>query len=455
MTFYQPWLHNFTPLANPLSVYLGDNSTQHAIGYGDINITLPGGQIMTISKVYLVPKLTKNLLSVSELTANGASIEFHHLHCIIKVKLTTGESLEIHCPQQAKDGDNGGGFADDDTMSKRDKFDGCANIAKKISTCQSYSSNQHLATHSKVPTSVGLPSYLSEALKRVNYSSIAAAKAMATQNQGTGNIVVYVIVRDKLHAGKVLASININARLVACVNQVPRVESTYLWQGKGETDSEDTGLKLVDDSHHGDSDYIEQQCWDATEDGIVAGRCQAAKHTSDEAGGSERALEELVPVILVLCKDGMHLGSIRGNARHKLQLCCEQGGGVLLALARGCIFKIGTGCSGNLNMALVMASIPIGKLVCTRACGGCRLAARGAIRMALRLDEKSRVKPIRAVELEGTWQIKRFVAGAQADGEGVLQLQEMVEAKLRAMQQKLYAANFLTAEMAIVPQTAA
>ncbi|MCO5574001.1 hypothetical protein L7F22_027779 [Adiantum nelumboides] len=102
MTFYQPWLHNFTLLANPLPVYLGDNSTQHAIGYGDINITLPGGQIMIISKVYLVPKLTRNLLSVSELTANGASIEFHHLYCIIKIKLTTGESLEICCLQQSK-----------------------------------------------------------------------------------------------------------------------------------------------------------------------------------------------------------------------------------------------------------------------------------------------------------------------------------------------------------------
>ncbi|MCO5574349.1 hypothetical protein L7F22_028132 [Adiantum nelumboides] len=102
MTFYQPWLHNFTPLTNPLPVYLGDNSTQHAVGYDDINITLPGGQITTISKFYLIPKLTKNLLSVNELTANGASIEFHHLYCIIKVKLTSGESLEIRCSQQGK-----------------------------------------------------------------------------------------------------------------------------------------------------------------------------------------------------------------------------------------------------------------------------------------------------------------------------------------------------------------
>ncbi|MCO5603519.1 hypothetical protein L7F22_057670 [Adiantum nelumboides] len=130
------------------------------------------------------------------------------------------------------------------------------------------------------------------------------------------------------------------------------------------------GLKLVDDSHHGGNACIEQQCWQAEEDGIVADRCQAAKHTNDEAGGSERALEELVPVISLLCKDGKHLGSVGGSARQKLQLWCEQGDGVLLALARNCIFKIETGCLGNLNMALVMADIPIGKLVYTRACGG-------------------------------------------------------------------------------------
>ncbi|MCO5573380.1 hypothetical protein L7F22_027149 [Adiantum nelumboides] len=83
----------------------------------------------------------------------------------------------------------------------------------------------------------GYPLPRSQALKRVNYFSIAAAKAMATQNQGTGNIVVYVTVPNK-DAGKELASSIINARLAACVNQVPGVESTYLWQGKVETDSE-------------------------------------------------------------------------------------------------------------------------------------------------------------------------------------------------------------------------
>lgn len=60
---------------------------------------------------------------------------------------------------------------------------------------------------------------------------------MATPNQGTGNIVVYVTVPNK-DAGKDLANSIVNARLAACVNQVPGVESTYWWEGKVETDSE-------------------------------------------------------------------------------------------------------------------------------------------------------------------------------------------------------------------------
>ncbi|MCO5612881.1 hypothetical protein L7F22_067152 [Adiantum nelumboides] len=125
------------------------------------------------------------------------------------------------------------------------------------------------------------------------------------------------------------------------------------------------GLKLVDDSHHGSSACVEQQCWQTAEAGIVASS-QAAQHTSGEASGSECALEELIPVISLLCKDRMHLGSVGGSARQKLQLCCEQAGGC------DCILKIaGAGCTVNLNMALGMG-IPIGKLVCARACEGQR-----------------------------------------------------------------------------------
>eukprot|EP00250_Pteridium_aquilinum_P011878 c20364_g1_i2 orf=325-765(-) len=81
-----------------------------------------------------------------------------------------------------------------------------------------------------------------QAFKRVgslhrNNSSLSTAQAMATQTQGTGNIVVYVTVPNK-DAGKDLANSIVSARLAACVNQVPGVESTYWWEGKVETDSE-------------------------------------------------------------------------------------------------------------------------------------------------------------------------------------------------------------------------
>eukprot|EP00250_Pteridium_aquilinum_P011880 c20364_g1_i4 orf=325-867(-) len=81
-----------------------------------------------------------------------------------------------------------------------------------------------------------------KAFKRVgslhrNNSSLSTAQAMATQTQGTGNIVVYVTVPNK-DAGKDLANSIVSARLAACVNQVPGVESTYWWEGKVETDSE-------------------------------------------------------------------------------------------------------------------------------------------------------------------------------------------------------------------------
>ncbi|KAH7302174.1 hypothetical protein KP509_23G059600 [Ceratopteris richardii] len=76
-----------------------------------------------------------------------------------------------------------------------------------------------------------------QVLKAPIYSYSSQTRAMSTQTQGTGNIVVYVTVPNK-DAGKELANSIINSRLAACVNQVPGVESTYLWEGKVETDSE-------------------------------------------------------------------------------------------------------------------------------------------------------------------------------------------------------------------------
>jgi len=59
--------------------------------------------------------------------------------------------------------------------------------------------------------------------------------AMATDY--TPAVVVYVTVPNKETGSKLAHSI-IENKLAACVNQIPGVESTYLWQGKVETDSE-------------------------------------------------------------------------------------------------------------------------------------------------------------------------------------------------------------------------
>ncbi|KAK4415644.1 protein CutA, chloroplastic [Sesamum alatum] len=51
-------------------------------------------------------------------------------------------------------------------------------------------------------------------------------------------IVVYVTVPNK-EAGKKLAESIVKARLAACVNRVPGVESVYEWKGEIQTDSEE------------------------------------------------------------------------------------------------------------------------------------------------------------------------------------------------------------------------
>lgn len=84
-----------------------------------------------------------------------------------------------------------------------------------------------------------------------NYSSVKSARfqseAMAVENHGVGNVVVYVTVPDK-DTGRNLAKSIVNERLAACVNQVPGIESTYWWQGKVETDSEELLIIKTKDS---------------------------------------------------------------------------------------------------------------------------------------------------------------------------------------------------------------
>ena len=65
----------------------------------------------------------------------------------------------------------------------------------------------------------------------------AAPGGAGRTDAGTEVAVVYVTVPDR-EVGRKLASELLSARLVACVNLIPGVESMYRWEGKVESDDE-------------------------------------------------------------------------------------------------------------------------------------------------------------------------------------------------------------------------
>jgi hypothetical protein len=100
MTPHRHWFTNYTPIAKPLSVSLADDSTQVAVGVGTIQFKLPSGSLTSVSNVLHVPKISKNLISVSQATESGqGSIEFHPQYCILRGKDSLGLSIQIKCPQ--------------------------------------------------------------------------------------------------------------------------------------------------------------------------------------------------------------------------------------------------------------------------------------------------------------------------------------------------------------------
>ncbi|MCO5595204.1 hypothetical protein L7F22_049243 [Adiantum nelumboides] len=102
MTYHQEWLKNLTYLSSPLEVSLGDDSTQLAQAYGDVEITLPEGRKVIVPQVYYVPGLRKNLISVSELTDQGLKMAFSRLGCHIHARAPRGQIFTITCPGQGK-----------------------------------------------------------------------------------------------------------------------------------------------------------------------------------------------------------------------------------------------------------------------------------------------------------------------------------------------------------------
>ena len=102
LTHSREWLHNYKPLHHPLEVRFGDNGMKLALGKGTIYLSINNKSKITISNVYFVPGLAKNLLSVSEATSNGTIIEFHYNCAIIRYKLPTGDIIKTTCPKIGK-----------------------------------------------------------------------------------------------------------------------------------------------------------------------------------------------------------------------------------------------------------------------------------------------------------------------------------------------------------------
>jgi hypothetical protein len=93
LTHRKDWLQRFEPLQPPILVRFGNNGTKPTIRKGEITFELFTGRHFTISGVFYVLGITKNLLSVNQATINGAIIEFHSDHAIIKHNNANGNLI--------------------------------------------------------------------------------------------------------------------------------------------------------------------------------------------------------------------------------------------------------------------------------------------------------------------------------------------------------------------------
>ena len=93
-------LHNYRLLSQPLEVRFGDNGMKVAIGKGEVHLSMSDSKSVSIPNVYYVPRIMKNLISVSEATVNGTIIEFHCNCAITYHKLPTGETMKFTCSNQ-------------------------------------------------------------------------------------------------------------------------------------------------------------------------------------------------------------------------------------------------------------------------------------------------------------------------------------------------------------------
>ena len=95
-------LHNYCPLPQALDVVFGDSGRKVAIGKGVVHLILSKTKKVSIPDVYYVPGVVRNLLSVSQATRDGTTIQFNHNFAIVQHKLPNGETLRITCPKSGR-----------------------------------------------------------------------------------------------------------------------------------------------------------------------------------------------------------------------------------------------------------------------------------------------------------------------------------------------------------------
>jgi hypothetical protein len=84
MSCHREWFSHFTPLASPIPVVLGDDSSIVASGVGRIHVEMRANGAKhhsVLQDVLYVPGLQGNLLSVGQLLRNGAKIRFLDQRC--------------------------------------------------------------------------------------------------------------------------------------------------------------------------------------------------------------------------------------------------------------------------------------------------------------------------------------------------------------------------------------
>jgi hypothetical protein len=89
MSPLQHLFHEYTPLATPKTILLGDNSSHQAQGYGSVVLQLIAGQLLSICDVLYIPKLAKKLLSIAQITNIGNTIVIFTKDGIIKSSSST------------------------------------------------------------------------------------------------------------------------------------------------------------------------------------------------------------------------------------------------------------------------------------------------------------------------------------------------------------------------------